>query len=121
MQSLGGWALVVTAAFWAVLVGFMSFALISMFRVLQTTRDLLEDLRRQATPMLQELNETVQNVNHEMGQVDDILTSVRGTAAAIEGITKTAQAAVSNPAIRFLALAAGATRAWKRFRSQKPE
>lgn len=116
---MSGWALIVVAVFWAVLVGFLAFVLVQLFRVLQATRDLLEDLRRQATPMLQELNETVEQVNKELVQVDEILVSARGTAAAIEGITRTAQNVVANPAVRALALAAGAARAYQRFRRDK--
>lgn len=118
---MSGWALVVVAVFWAVLVGFLSFVLISMFRVLQSTRDLLEDIRRQAVPMLQELNETVESVNKELVQVDDILHNIQGTTAAIEGITRTAQNVVSNPAVRALALAAGAARAYQKFKKGKAE
>jgi uncharacterized protein YoxC len=118
---LGGWALLVVAAFWAVLVGFLSFSLISLFRVLTATRDLLEDFRRQATPMLQELNETVENVNKEIGQVDQILSSARGTIGAVESVSKTVQTIVTHPAIRMMALAAGAGRAWRRLRRSSSE
>lgn len=116
--TLSGWALVGIAAFWAILVGFLCFVLVSVFRVMTATRDAVEDFRRTATPMLAELNETVANVNKELGQVDEILTSVRGTAAAVEGISKTVQATVAHPAIRALAIAAGAGRAYQRFRSR---
>lgn len=117
--SLSGWALVAASAVWAVLVGFLCFALVSAFRVLTTTRDLLEDVRTKATPMLQELNQTVEGVNRELEHVDQILTSVKGTAGAVEGITKTVATAVSHPAIRAIAIAAGAARAYQRFRASR--
>jgi hypothetical protein len=119
--SLSGWALVVVAAFWAVLVGFLSFALISLFRALTATRDLLEDIRRQTTPLLRDLTQTVEGLNKELVRVDDILVNVQGTTAAIEGITKTAQNVVASPAVRALALAAGAARAYARFRKGREE
>jgi uncharacterized protein YoxC len=119
VASVSGWALVAASVFWAVLVAFLCFVLIALFRVLTSTRDMLEDLRRQTTPMLQELNETVGNLNREMDQVDEILSSVKGTTAAIEGITKTVQATVAHPAIRALAVAAGAGRAYQRFRKKE--
>jgi hypothetical protein len=117
--SLSGWALVAASVVWAVLVGFLCFALVSAFRVLTATRDLLEDVRSKATPMLQELNQTVEGINKELEQVDGILTSVRGTAGAVEGVAKTLAAAVAHPAIRALAVAAGAARAYQRFKQSR--
>lgn len=118
---MGGWAALVLAVFWAVLVGFLSFVLINLFRVLQATRDLLEDLRRQATPMLQELNETVENVNKELVQVDQILSSARSTVGAVESMTRTANAIVTHPAIRILAVSAGAARTYRKLRRNSSE
>lgn len=118
---MSGWAFLIVSVFWAVLVAFLSFALLSLFRVLTSTRDLLEDFRRQTTPLLQELNETVGTVNKDLVQVEQILGSVRGTAAAVEGITKTTQAVVTHPAIRVLAVAAGAGRTWRKLRKGKNE
>ncbi len=116
MVTVSGWALVAIAVFWAILVGFLCVAMLSLFRVLQSTRDLVEDFRREATPMLHELNETVGNVNREIEHVDEILMSVRGTAGAVEGITRTVQATVAHPAIRALAVAAGASRTYQKLR-----
>ena len=115
--TIGGWALVAISVFWALLVGFLCFALVSLFRVLTATRDLLEDFRRQTVPMLGHLNQTVSTLNAELGHVDEILENVKGTTSAVHGITRTAQAAVAHPAIRALAVAAGAARAYQRFRS----
>lgn len=116
MISVSGWALVAVAVFWAILVGFLCVVLISLFRVLTATHDLVEDIRRQTTPMLQELNLTVDTLNRELVQVEEILTSVKGTATSVERLTTTAATVVANPAMRGLALAAGAARAYKKFR-----
>ncbi len=113
------WALVAISAFWAILVGFLCYVLVNLFRVLTSTRDLLEDVRGQTTPLLAELNETVSGLNRELGEVDEILVSVRGTTTAVEGIARTVQATVAHPAIRALAIAAGAGRAYQRFRGEE--
>lgn len=117
--TVTGWALIGIAVFWAILVGFLCVALISAFRVLQTTRDLLEDFRRETTPMLHELGDTVETVNKELTHVDEILGSVRGTASSVEGIARTVQATVAHPAIRALGVAAGAATAYQRFRRKE--
>ena len=111
-----GWALMVLAVFWAVLVGFLSFVLINLFRVLTSARDMLEDFRRQTVPMLEELNETVETMNKELTHVDALLTSTRGTVGAVESIAKTANAIFTHPAIRLMAVAAGTGRAYRRLR-----
>ena len=117
--SVSGWALVAVAMFWAVLVGFLCIALLSLFRVLTATRDLLEDFRRQTTPMLHELNVTVQQLNRELVEVEEILGNVRGTTGAVESIAKSVQAVVTHPAIRAVAVAAGAATTVRRLREKR--
>lgn len=116
--SLSGWALVAAAVFWAILVAFLCVVLLSLFRVLTSTRDLLEDLRRQVVPMLSDVNETVDGVNRELVQVEGILESVKGTVTAVEKVTTTLATAIANPAVRGVALAAGAARAWQKMRER---
>lgn len=110
------WAWLIVAGFWALLSLFLCVALVGLYRVLQSARDLLEDVRRQAVPVLRELSGTVDGVNQELRKVDQLLDSVTGIAGAVEGITKTAQTVVTHPATRYVGLAAGAARFVRKLR-----
>ena len=115
------WAWLIAAGFWGLLVIFLCAALIGLYRVLQSTRDLVEDVRRQTVPILRELADTVDGVNRELVKVDELLTSVTGIAGAVEGITKTAQTVITHPATRYVGIAAGAARFLRKLRRKGDE
>jgi hypothetical protein len=116
--SGGDWALVILAVFWAVLVVFLAIVAIHLFRVLDSTRQLLDGLRSETVPMLSDVRTTVQSVNRELDRTDVILASAGTITRRVERITGLVDEFVSLPLIKAISFAAGAGRAVKRFQGE---
>ncbi len=61
--TAGDWALLILAVFWAVLVVFLAIVSVNLFRLLDSTRQLLDGVREQTVPLLSDVRTTVQSLN----------------------------------------------------------
>src|SRR5919198_5275287 len=114
--SGGEIALIVLAAFWGLLVLFLALVMLVMFRVLESTKMLIDGIRTETVPLIGEVRVTVISVNKELDRVDGIMDSAGKMAKSVQRITAVVEQTVSNPLIKFAAFSAGATRALRRFR-----
>jgi uncharacterized protein YoxC len=112
----GDWALIVLAAFWGLLVLFMSLVLVNIFRVLESTKMLIDGIRTETVPLLAEVQVTVKGVNRELDRVDGLLASAGNITKSVERLSSVVENTVSSPLINVAAFSAGAARALKRFR-----
>jgi uncharacterized protein YoxC len=117
--SGGDWALVILAVFWAVLVVFLSAMLVTMVRMLESIKLLIDGVRTETVPLLGEVKTTVSGVNRELDRVDSIMASAGNIAKSVERVSSVVEKTVSNPLIKLAALGAGAAKAAKRFRGEK--
>jgi uncharacterized protein YoxC len=115
----GDISLVVLAAFWGLLVLFLTLVLVMMVRVLESTKLLIDGIRGETVPLLGEVKTTVSGVNKELERVDTVMESAGKMAKSAERITVVVEQTVSNPLIKFAAFAAGAARAMRRFRGDR--
>lgn len=118
-MSAGDWALVILAAFWGVLVLFLSLVMVNLFRVLESTKLLVDGIRTETVPLLGEVKTTVSSVNQEIGRVDTMLASLGNITKSVERVTAVVEHAVSNPLVKAIAFAAGAQKAFKRLGGEK--
>ena len=118
-MSAGDWALLILAIFWAVLVVFLAMMLVTMVRLLESTKILIDGVRSETVPLLSEVKTSVQAVNKEIDRVDSIMASAGTIAKSLERVTTVVEKTVSNPLINAAAFAAGAAKAAKRFRGEK--
>ena len=77
--SAGGVAAIILAAFWALLVVFIALVLVNLFRVLESTKMLIDGITQETVPLLGEVKTTVAGVNKELDRVDGI-SDVPGAA-----------------------------------------
>ena len=117
--SLGGWAAIVFAAFWGVLVIVLGVVFINLFRVLEATKMLIDGIRQETVPLLSEVKTTVSGVNRELDRVDGMLESAGKIVKNAERLSGVIEQAVSSPLIKLAAFGAGASRAVRRFRKEK--
>jgi uncharacterized protein YoxC len=110
--SGGEWALIILAVFWAVLVLFLALVLVNLFRVLDSTKGLIDGIRQETVPLLSEVKTSVTKVNRELDRADSIMASVARLSSVVERT-------VSSPLVKAASLGAGASRAFKRFRGTK--
>jgi uncharacterized protein YoxC len=112
----GDWALIVLAAFWGLLVLFISLVLVNVFRVLESTKMLIDGIRTETVPLLAEVQVTVKGVNRELDRVDGLLASAGNITKSVERLSSVVENTVSSPLIKVAAASAGAARAFRRFR-----
>ena len=118
-SGLGGTAALIAAIVWAVLVVFLSLVFVNLFRVLESTKMMIDDLRKETVPLLHEVTGTVSGVNRELDRVDGMLESAGKIAKNAERISSVVEQAVSSPLIKVAAFGAGASRAVRRLRKDK--
>jgi uncharacterized protein YoxC len=119
IASLGGIAAMVAAFVWLVLVLFLGLVFVNLFRVLESTKMLIDGIRQETVPLLGEVRTTVVGVNREMDRVDSVLDSAGKIAKNAERISSVVEQAVSSPLIKIIAFGAGASRAARRIRKKK--
>ena len=83
----------------------------NLFRVLTSTKDLIDGVTSQTVPLLGEVNTTVAMVNQELTRVDGILATAEGVTASVGGMLNTVSATISSPLVKLSALAYGLRRA----------
>jgi uncharacterized protein YoxC len=115
----GDWALIVAAAFWAMLVLFLALMLVALFRVLVQTESLLQGIREQTVPLLGEVRVTVTNVNKQLERADTVMDAAGKMSRSATRIVGAVEKSVASPLIKFAAFSAGASAAMKRLRGSK--
>jgi hypothetical protein len=111
IASLGGIAAMVAAFVWLVLVLFLGLVFVNLFRVLESTKMLIDGIRQETVPLLSEVRTTVIGVNKEMDRVDGMLDSASKIAKNAERLSSVVEQAVSSPLIKIIAFGAGGGRA----------
>jgi uncharacterized protein YoxC len=83
----------------------------NLFRVLTSTKDLIDGVTSQTVPLLGEVNTTVAMVNQELVRVDGILATAEGVSASVGGMVNTVSATITSPLVKLSALAYGLRKA----------
>jgi hypothetical protein len=111
----GDSALIVLSAFWGLLVLFLCIVLINTFRVLESTRMLIDSMREETIPLLREVKGSLERTNRELDRVDVVLEGageIVGRARRISGLV---EEAVSGPLVKLISLGVGLRKATGRF------
>ena len=83
----------------------------NLFRVLTSTKDLIDGVTRQTVPLLGEVNTTVAMVNQELGRVDGILATAEGVTSSVGTMVNTVSATITSPLVKLSAFAYGLRKA----------
>ena len=83
----------------------------NLFRVLTSTKDLIDGVTKQTVPLLGEVNTTVAMVNQELGRVDGILATAESVTASVGGMVNTVSTTITSPLVKLSAFAYGLRRA----------
>jgi uncharacterized protein DUF948 len=112
--SAGDTALIILAAFWGLLVLFLCIVLLNTFRVLESTKMMIDATREETVPLLREVRGSVERTNREIDRIDGILERVERVSGLIE------QAAAS-PLVKIISVGAGLRKGASRFKKSKPK
>ena len=118
IASIGGIAAMIAALAWFLMVLFLGLVMVNLFRVLESTKMLIDGIREETVPLLGEVKTSVTSVNKELDRVDGMLESAGKIAKSAERISSVVEQAVSNPLIKVIAFGAGATKAVRRLRKK---
>ena len=119
--ALGGGdvALIVLSSFWGLLVLFLCIVLINTFRVLESTKILIDSMREETVPLLREVKGSVERTNRELDRVDVVLVATGEIVGRVQRISGLVEEAVASPLVKIISLGAGLRRAASRFGGKK--
>ena len=115
----GDVALIVLAAFWGLLVLFLCVVLINTFRVLESTKMLIDGIREETVPLMREVKTSVEKANRELDRVDGMLVASGEIVGRIQRIAGLVEQAVSSPLTKLIGVGAGVRAAASRFGGKK--
>jgi hypothetical protein len=115
----GDVALIVLAAFWGLLVLFLCVVLINTFRVLESTKMLIDGIREETVPLMREVKTSVEKANRELDRVDGMLVATGEIVGRIQRIAGLVEQAVSSPLTTLIGVGAGVRAAASRFGGKK--
>ena len=111
----GDVALIVLSAFWGLLVLFLCIVLINTFRVLESTKMMIDSMREETVPLLREVKGSVERTNRELDRVDGMLESAGEIVGRVNRISGLVEQAASGPLVKIVAFGAGLKKATSRF------
>jgi len=115
----GDVALIVLAAFWGLLVLFLCVVLINTFRVLESTKMLIDGIREETVPLMREVKTSVEKANRELDRVDGMLVATGEIVGRVQRIAGLVEQAVSSPLTKLIGVGAGVRAAASRFGGKK--
>jgi uncharacterized protein YoxC len=111
----GDIALIVLSAFWGLLVLFLCVVLINTFRVLESTKILIDVMREETVPLLREVKGSLERTNRELDRVDVVLEAVGEVVGRVRRISGLVEEVVSGPLVKVISVGAGIRKATSRF------
>jgi len=111
----GDIALIVLSAFWGLLVLFLCIVLINTFRVLESTKILIDVMREETVPLLREVKGSLERTNRELDRVDVVLEAAGEVVGRVRRISGLVEEVVSGPLVRLISIGVGVRRATSRF------
>jgi hypothetical protein len=116
----GDVALIVLSAFWGLLVLFLCVVLLNTFRVLESTKLLIDGIREETVPLLTEVRGSVERTNRELDRVDGLLISAEEIVQRFSRLSGLVERAATGPLVKIISVGAGVRRAASRFGGKKP-
>jgi hypothetical protein len=83
----------------------------NLFRVLTSTRDLIDGVTSQTVPLLEQVNGTVGLVNQELGRGDGILSTVETVTGTVGHMVEVVSSTISSPLVKASAFVYGLRKA----------
>ena len=100
-------------------VAVLTVAVISLVRTMRELRDVVDDLRDSALPMVDDLHATVTKADAELHRVDRVIGRAERIAATVDHASRLTHRAFAPPLIKGLSLVSGAGSAGRRLRDRR--
>ena len=100
-------------------VAVLTVAVISLVRTMRELRDVVDDLRDSALPMVDDLHATVTKADAELHRVDRVIGRAERIAVTVDHASRLTHRAFAPPLIKGLSLVSGAGQAGRRLRDRR--
>ena len=97
----------------------LTVAVVSLVRTMRELRDVVDDLRDSALPMVDDLRSTVTKADAELHRVDRVIGRAERIAATADHASRLTYRAFAPPLIKGLSLVSGAGQASRRLRERR--
>ena len=108
----GDIALIVLSAFWGLLVLFLCVVMINTFRVLESTKMMIDSMREETVPVLREVKTSVEQTN-------GLLVQANTVAGRVEKLSGLVEQAAASPLMKVVSVGAGISKAARKFRGDR--
>ena len=115
-MSAGDVAAIVVAISSVALVVLLAFLVVNVTRTLAEVKVSVEELRRQALPLIDDASRTVATANAELVKVDELVDAASAISGTVDAASHLFYLVFSNPIIKAMALATGTARAGRALR-----
>jgi hypothetical protein len=105
------WAWFAVAVLVGVLVVVLCVVMANLFRVITSTKDLIDGVTSQTVPLLEQVNGTVGLVNQELARVDGILATAETVTGTVGHMVEVVSSTVSSPLVKASAFVYGLRKA----------
>ena len=112
------WVAVALAVLAAVLAVAVVFVLGSLIRTLSSLRAVVDDLNREALPLLSDLRGGAEKASADLERVEDLVGAAESVTRTVDGASRLAYMTFSNPVVKVLAFGSGLGRAGRRLRGK---
>jgi hypothetical protein len=92
----------------------------ALMRTLRSLQSVVEDLNREAVPLLADLEGDVRKASQGLDRVGDLVGAAESVTRRVDGASKLAFVTFSNPVVKVLAVGHGVSRVGRRLRG-RPE
>lgn len=114
------WVAVVVAVAAVGVAAVLLVALSALSRTLHSLAGVVEDLNREALPLLAELRGDAEKASAGLDRVGDLVGAAESVTRRVDGASKLAYATFSSPLVKVLAFSSGVGRAGRRLRGRDP-
>ena len=111
-------AAIIAAISSVAIVVLLAVLLVAVTRTLAEVRVSVEEVRRQALPLLDDASRTVATANAELVKVDELVDSAQAISGTVDAASHLFYLAFSNPVIKAMALATGTAKAGRALRKR---
>ncbi len=108
------WVAVTLAVIAAALAISLVFVMASLTRTVRSLQSVVDDLNREAVPLLENLEGDARKASQGLDRVGDLVGAAESVTRRVDGASKLAYVTFSNPVVKVLAVGHGVSRVGRR-------
>lgn len=112
------WAAVVLTAVAVVLAVTLAFLVAALAKTLRSLQSVVDDLNREAVPLLENLEGDARKASRGLDKVGDLVGAAESVTRRVDGASKLAFVTFSNPVVKVLAVGHGVGRVGRKLRGR---